>query len=329
LTKKKSKRKNKNQKRFTKGKVAPAVTGTELVRGLMSNLLREGLHDHTGGFESLVIHDHTQHRIITDKEQTAKHFKPTGKMVKLEVYVPKRNLAGCNDMRLVMRTLCDTLTRDQIVEMFCENRHWIINPQETANTLIGMMQDGIIDRTVVDLILDIHHPVWNQISWKEDTQLEKDFIEAWINNPGLSNDEEEALRVFNEKKPNYLVRKEETLSITVTDNLDKEQTYKFSLALEKAELDSRRGRSRYFLADARTGSPFRSQYLHMSGWKQKSVDIRGKPSSLNYMNLRGPPTYLEEEIQLSRKTTSVGDIIGLEQGESLLDRLQRDGTITL
>lgn len=327
---KNNKKNNKNKKRFNSKKktVAPQVTGTELVRGLMANLNQEGLSGDVAGFKDLTVHDHTLHRIITDRNQTAQHFKPNGKQIKLEVFVPKRNLAGCNDMRLAIRTLCDTLTHDQIVDMFCNNRHWIINPQETANTLAGLMQDGIIDRRVVDDVLDIHHPIWNQLSWTEDTELEADFMEAWMNNPGLSNGKSEAQRVYKEKKPNYLVRKEGQVTHTVTDNLGKEQTFAFDLAIEKADLHEKKGRKRYFLADARNGSPFRTQFLHLYGWKAKEVDIRGKPSGLNYINLRGAPVYLDEQIRHSRDTTNTSEIIGLEQGESLLDRLSK-GSITL
>jgi hypothetical protein len=308
-------------------RVAPKTTGKELVKGIQRELEKEGIIRDISGFEKLVIHDHTKHRVITDSKRTAKHFKPNGRQVPLEVFVEKRSLAGCNDMRLAMRTMCDTLTADQIVDVFCKNRHWIINPQETANTLIGLMQDEMIDRDIVDMILDIQHPVWSQLVWKEDTALEEDFVEHWMKHPDMSNDRDDALVAFNEKKPNYLRRKDGEVSVTVTDNKRTERTYKFNLALELADLDTKRGRSRYFLADARTGSPFRTQYLNMMDWKKKQVDIRGKPSSLNRINLIGKPQYLTDKIREDKATVKVGDLVELERGESIMDLLRSGKTI--
>ena len=125
MTNKKGKKKNSNRGRRNysgksggsrRGKPVPKTTGKDLVRGLQHVLEKEGIVKNINTFSDLVIHDHTTHRIITDPAKSAKHFNASGKPIKLEVYVPKRSLAGCNEARLMLRTMSESLTADMIVE---------------------------------------------------------------------------------------------------------------------------------------------------------------------------------------------------------------------
>ena len=330
----KNKRRNNNKRSRKggsrrKGKPAPQVNGKALVRGIQANLEKEGLVKDASGFEKLIIHDHTNHRIITDANKSVKHFNEHGNIVKLEVYVPKMTVATCNVMRVALRSLGRTLSADMIVDMFCKNDHWIINPQEVVDTLIGLMQDGIIDRNIVDRVLDIEHPVWSQLRWEEDTDLETDFVSHWMNHPNFSDNREDALKALSEDKPNYLARKEGKVSVVIKDINGKDQMYHFDLSIEKAELDNQAGRKRYFLADARLGSPFRSQYLNMVGWKKADVIVRGKPTSLKQIPLRRPD-FLHKEITEGKLVVKMGDFAEaeLEPGQSLLDYLLAGNTVT-
>tara|TARA_B000000557_G_scaffold264013_1_gene268190 strand:- start:304 stop:1332 length:1029 start_codon:yes stop_codon:yes gene_type:complete len=339
LTNKKGKKKNSNRGRRNysgksggsrRGKPVPKTTGKDLVRGLQHVLEKEGIVKNINTFSDLVIHDHTTHRIITDPAKSAKHFNASGKPIKLEVYVPKRSLAGCNEARLMLRTMSESLTADMIVDLFCKNNHWIINPQETVDTLIGLMQDEIINRDIVDRILNYEHPVWSQLDWEEDTALEADFVNAWIEHPNMSNDSEDALKVFNEDKPNFLRRKAGSVEITVTNAYGEEKTFKYKLAIEQAQLDKKKGRSRYFLGDARGGaSPFRSHYMRLHGFRGNEQNIRGKATNLNYIAV-GRPKFLQDEIEESRNKVKLGDFAEgqLERGEDMIDLLMRGETIS-
>ncbi len=313
-----------------RGKPAPKTTGKDLVRGLQQVLEKEGVVKDISEFSQLVIHDHTTHRIITDPAKSAKHFNASGKPIKLEVYVPRRSLAGCNEARLMLRTMSESLTAEMIVDLFCKNNHWIINPQETVDTLIGLMQDGVINRDVVDTILNYEHPVWSQLQWEEDTTLEADFVKHWMQHPNMSNDSEEALKVFNQEKPNFLRRKAGSVEITVTNSHGEDKTFKFKLAIEQAQLDKKKGQTRYFLADARGGaSPFRSHFLRLQGFRGDTQNIRGKATNLNYISV-GRPEYLQKEIEDNRNKVKLGDFAEgqLERGEDMMDLLMRGETIS-
>ena len=134
-------RKNTKVRRHVpRGDIVPETTGEKLQNNPNEELVaavKDAAYNGTdgAGFDELIIHDHTNNRIITDAGTSARHFQrdESGKMknIRLEVYVPKREYAGCNDMRLVIRSMQDILTEDLLVAIFCKNRHWIINPQET------------------------------------------------------------------------------------------------------------------------------------------------------------------------------------------------------
>ena len=138
------------------------------------------------------------------------------------------------------------------------------------------------------------------------------------------------MKVFNEDKPNFLRRKAGSLELTVTNAYGEEKTFKYKLAIEQAQLDKKKGQSRYFLADARGGaSPFRSHFMRLHGFKGNEQNIRGKATNLNYIAV-GRPKYLQDEIEENRNTVKLGDFAekSLERGEDVIDALMRGETIS-
>lgn len=281
---------------------------------------KEGLVSANSGLKQLVIHDQTRHRTFTDEGRMARARGRDGKKLDFECYVKRRTTVGPVEATLMLRSIASTLDRTTVIKILTESPEFVVNPEMTLAVARQLMEDGMISQAMVDEILDEKHPAWSQLSWKEDAELQADFVESYLmdtENKGKSN--EDAIEAFN-ALPNDLVRKEGQVKVTVRTDSGKRE-FKMNIACERVTLDN----GRYFLALAKNCSPFRIAWLRLHGWRNKQRQVEGRPANHRAV-ARITPSFVKED----KSRLTLGDAIMSQNpgASSVLDVLKNGGTIT-
>ncbi len=307
-------RRNKNKRTVT-GKSA-GINQKVIAQAEKDGLIRGG-----SGFRDVVIHDHTRHRYFSDPGKMPRVRGKNGKTVDVEPFVKRRQTCGPVEAHLTLRSIAHTLDRDTIVKIVSESNEFVANPEMALAVSRMLMEDGLMTREMVDEVLNIQHPAWSQLSWKEDDELQSDFVTAYLADPeNRGKTEADAVEAF-EALPTRLLRKEGEVTVSITTKGGKE-TYKMHLACEKAEMD----RGRYFLALAKDCSPFRSAWLKLHGWRNKPRQIEGRAKDHRQVG-KTVPQYMKDA-----PTLTLGMAVksqGIEDGDGLMAALQSGKTITL
>tara|TARA_B100001250_G_C19783938_1_gene783201 strand:+ start:1045 stop:1983 length:939 start_codon:yes stop_codon:yes gene_type:complete len=272
------------------------------------------------GLHNLVIHDRTKHRTFTDKGQMPRSRTRDGQKMEFECFVKRRSTAGPTEATLTMRSIISVLDRETVIRILTEAPEFVTNPENALSVSRQLMEDGLITQSMVEEILDERHPAWSQLNWKEDTDLESDFIKAFQSDPqNKDKDIKDAKQAF-ESLPTDLYRKEGTVTVSVRTDKGK-RDFKMDIACEKVTLD----KGRYFIALAKNCSPFRTGWLKLHGWKGKGRQIEGRAKDHRSVP-KTTPSFVKEE----KSVTTLGDaLLSQNPGSgSIMDLLKSGETFT-
>ena len=287
---------------------------------ILAQAMKHGEVTRNSGLHNLVIHDQTKHRTFTDAGKMPRSRTRDGQKMEFECFVKKRSTAGPTEATLMMRTIASVLDRETVISILTEAPEFVVNPEMTLSVSRQLMEDGLITQTMVDEILDTRHPAWSQLDWKEDTDLEGDFITAFLADPqNKGATRAEAVAEF-KTKPRDLYRKEGKVTVSVRTDRGKKD-YKMEIACEKVTMD----KGRYFIALAKDCSPFRTGWLKLHGWRNKSRQIEGRARDHRSVP-KTTPAFVKEE----KEKTTLGDAIMSQNpgASSIIDALKSGATFT-
>ena len=307
---------NNNKKQNKKTSTKKANIGKDV----LAEALKHGEVTRNSGLHNLVIHDQTKHRTFTDSGKMPRARNREGQRMEFECFVKRRSTAGPTEATLMMRTIASVLDRETVIKILTESPEFIVNPEMTLSVARQLMEDGLMTQSMVEEVLDERHPAWSQLSWKEDTDLKGDFIDAFQQDPQhKGKTEADAIAAF-EVLPTDLCRKEGKVTVSVRTDRGKKD-YKMEIACERVTLD----KGRFFIALAKNCSPFRTGWLKLHGWKNKGRQIEGRAKDHRTVP-KTTPSFVKEE----KSKNTLGDAIMSQNPGSndLLSALKNGGTFT-
>lgn len=222
---------------------------------------------------------------VVEKDTLPRHRGSNGKNIKFELFVPHSRIPNCNELAKTLAAAPHLLSGKFLRDYFSYGG-FAANPSLVIDTMLILMDDGLIDQKDADTVFDNVFP-FNKVEWIEDAKWKEDCIKGFysLSNNRLPNfpkkgkrTEEDAETWFETKVASKLLVK--TWSGTVTANGRKFKTF---FSIEKAALlDAHDGRTRYYLGNRSKGdSPMRSQYMKLPGWVNRPLrHKRGKRTNV-------------------------------------------------